>query len=78
MILSRSNPYFVGKHNAIDKHVSNFLMDVFQIAVAWLIAPLETFRELSRLDINGFGKIAWSVELVPITVSRKPTDRIDS
>ena len=41
-------------------------MNMFDIAVLWLVVPLETFQKFCGLNADRFGKIAGSVELRPV------------
>lgn len=38
-------------------------MNMFDIAVLWLVVPLKTFQKFCGLNADRFGKIAGSVEL---------------
>ena len=76
MMSSRSNPN-LSQHNAVNKHIGDFFMNMFHIAVPWFIAPLKAFQEFRGLYADGFGEVSRSVELVPISVCHELTNHID-
>ncbi len=53
-------------------------MNMFDIAVLWLVIPLKTFQKFCGLNADRFGKIAGSVELRPVPLCYEFTDRVDA
>lgn len=53
-------------------------MNMFDIAVLWLVVPLETFQKFCGLNADRFGKIAGSVELRPVPLCYEFTDCVDA
>ena len=63
---------------AIYEYICYFLMNMFDIAVLWLVVPLKTFQKFCGLNADRFGKIAGSVELRPVPLCYEFTDRVDA
>lgn len=72
----------VGKFSRISlsilRKLIEFLMNMFDIAVLWLVVPLKTFQKFCGLNADRFGKIAGSVELRPVPLCYEFTDRVDA
>lgn len=45
-------PKFVGRHDAVDEHTGDLLMNMFQIVIAWLVAPLKALQKLGRFNAD--------------------------
>ena len=58
--------------------VSPTRLNMFDIAVLWLVVPLKTFQKFCGLNADRFGKIAGSVELRPVPLCYEFTDRVDA
>lgn len=67
----------VGHLDAVDHHIGQLFVHMLPVSIARFVAPLEAFEELAGFDADGFGHIAGSVELPPVTLVNEFTDLVN-